>query len=54
MENLDLLNSEFLENQFNLLKDISRNKYSSNNLVISGYTYSTGVVQPLSEIVKQK
>ena len=53
MENLDLLNSELLENQFSELKNIRRDSNKNNNIIISGYTYSTGLVQPLSEIVKQ-
>jgi hypothetical protein len=50
MENLDLLNSELLENQFYILKDIGRNYNQNNNTIISGYTYSTGVAQPISKI----
>lgn len=54
MENLDLLNSELLENQFYHLKNISRDNNHKNNVVISGYTYSTGAVQPLSKIENKK
>lgn len=54
MEHLDLLNSELLDNQFYKLKNISRVDNQKNTIVISGYSYSTGVVQPLSEIKKQK
>lgn len=50
MEQLDLLNSELLENQFHQLKNISRDNDKNNNVLISGYTYSTGVVQPLSKV----
>lgn len=54
MEQLDLLNSELLENQFYHLKNISRNDEKDLKIVISGYTYSTGVVQPLSKIENVK
>lgn len=52
MENLDLLNSELLENQFYHLKNIGRYNNEKKEVVISGFTYSTGVVQPLSKIEK--
>lgn len=50
MEKLDLLNSDLLDNQFYPLKQINRNSNKVINILISGYTYSTGIVQPLSQV----
>lgn len=47
---LDLLNSELLESQFYHNLDINELYKNNNSVLISGFTYSTGVVQPLSEI----
>jgi hypothetical protein len=54
MEQLDLLNSELLENQFHYLENINRDDSRKNNVVISGYSYSTGVVQPFLKIENKK